>query len=306
METSSSTIQRLRPAAGTDYARIIRSGGRAGWRSLAGIVLALVALLFLTGLLSQALIALAWATTGSGITFAEYAAQAYAFERPSGMLAANLATAALAPVCWALLVVLHRLRPGWLSSVQARIRWRYLLVCLVVAAVVLIGGQLALRPMPDWTIGAGAGAFLMIILLTTPLQAAAEEVIFRGYLLQAFGSLLPRWLAVVLAALVFALLHGSQSPAMFVDRLALGLIAGALVVRTGGLEAAIAAHVISNTFAYLSAALSTSVAAARATQQIGWGDALFDVGSFAVFSVVALLIARGSALSSRVDRQPPG
>jgi hypothetical protein len=50
---------------------------------------------------------------------------------------------ALAPVCWLLVLVLHRLRPGWLSSVQARIRWRYLLVCLAV----LIGGQLAVRPM---------------------------------------------------------------------------------------------------------------------------------------------------------------
>ena len=31
--------------------------------------------------------------------------------------------------------------------------------------------------------------FILVILLLTPLQAAGEEYLFRGYLTQAFGSL---------------------------------------------------------------------------------------------------------------------
>ena len=87
----------------------------------------------------------------------------------------------------------------------------------------------------------------MVILLTSPLQAAAEEIFFRGYLMQALGSLVAKpWFGVVASALVFALLHGTQNLPLFVDRLAFGLLAGLLVWRTGGLEAGIAAHVVNN------------------------------------------------------------
>ena len=230
---------------------------------------------------------------------------------PSGLLALNLAVAALAPVCWLLVAVLHRRRPRWLSSVRPGLRWRYLMICLAPAVVVLVGTQLlsgSASP-AGWALRPGAVVFLAVIVATTLLQAGAEEVVFRGYLLQAFGSLVGgRWFAVAASALVFALLHGSQSPAMFVDRLALGLLAGVLVVRTGGLEAAIAAHVVNNTFTYVNAALTTSVAGARAITQIGWLDAARDVASFALFVVAALLLARVMALRTRVDRaglRPP-
>ena len=303
----------LPPPDGADYSSILRGPGHAWWRSVLGLVLALAALLLLTVVLLQGLVALAWVIVGADRPLADYAAEAYVFALPSGLLAANLATTALAPVSWLLVLLLHRRRPRWLSSIRPGLRWRYLLVCLAPAVVVLVGSQLLTGPgLPaGWTLGPGAVAFLAVIVATTPLQAAAEEIVFRGYLLQAFGSLVGgRWFAVVASALVFALLHGSQSPAMFVDRLGLGLLAGVLVVRTGGLEAAIAAHVVSNTFTYLNAALTTSVAGVRATTEIGWLDAARDVGSFAVFVVAGLLLARSMRLRSRVDLsqflRPPG
>ena len=93
----------------------------------------------------------------------------------------------------------------------------------------------------------------------------AEEVFFRGYLLQALGSLVAQpWFGVVVSAVVFALLHGTQNLPLFVDRLAFGLLAGVLVWRTGGLEAGIAAHVVNNVFAYVIAGLTTSIAALKA------------------------------------------
>ena len=94
--------------------------------------------------------------------------------------------------------------------------------------------------------------FLLVVLLLTPLQAAGEEYAFRGYLQQAFGGLFgSRVLAVGLSALLFALAHGlGQSWPIFVDRLAFGLVAGALVILTGGLEAGIAMHVLNNFLAF--------------------------------------------------------
>ena len=117
-----------------------------------------------------------------------------------------------------------------------------------------------------------------------PLQAAAEELFFRGYLLQALGSpVIQPWFAVLVSATFFAAVHGAQDPALFADRFALGLVAGLLVWRTGGLEAAIAAHAVSNVATYVIAALTTSVASVRAVADVTWVDAVLDVTGFAVF-----------------------
>lgn len=293
------------PSDGAEYPQILRGAGQAWWRSALGVVLALSSLLVLTALISRAVIALAWDTTGAGQDFADYSRRADAFELPSGLLAANLAIAVLAPVSWLLTAWLHRRSPRWLSSVQPRLRWRYLFVTLAGAAVVLVGVQLLsllVSPAPQWAMQPGFWGFLVVILLTSPLQAVAEELFFRGYLLQALGSLVARpEFGVVASAVLFALFHGAQNPTLFVDRLLLGLIAGFLVWRTGGLEAAIAAHVVSNVVTYVIAGLTTSVASVRAVDQVTWTDAAFDVAGFALFALVAGLVARRMALRTRVD-----
>ena len=75
---------------------------------------------------------------------------------------------------------------------------------------------------------------------------------FRGYLTQAFGGMFrSAWVAVLLPAFLFGLAHGlGQSPPVFFDRFAFGVVAGILVIRTGGLEAGIAMHVLNNFLAY--------------------------------------------------------
>ena len=93
-------------------------------------------------------------------------------------------------------------------------------------------------------------AIAVVILFTTPLQAVGEEYVFRGYLMQALGSLFGTWVAVIAPALLFALAHGLQNFPLFFDRFAFGLVAGYLVVRTGGLEAGIALHVLNNYVAF--------------------------------------------------------
>ena len=139
----------------------------------------------------------------------------------------------------------------------------------------------------------GFWGFLIVIVLTSPLQAMAEEIFFRGYLLQALGSLVARpWFGVVVSAVLFALLHGLQNPALFADRLAFGLLAGLLVWRTGGLEAGIAAHVVNNVFAYTLAGLTTSIAELKAIKEISWLQAGFDIGGFALFAVLAYALSR--------------
>ena len=152
-----------------------------------------------------------------------------------------------------------------------------------------------------------------MIILTSPMQAAAEEIFFRGYLMQALGSLVAQpWFGVVVSSVVFALLHGTQNLPLFVDRLAFGLLAAILVWRTGGLEAGIAAHVINNVCAYLIAGLTTLDRRPEGDQEISWLDAAFDVGGFALFALLAYLVFRllklrdHGSISPRCAEPAPG
>src|SRR5829696_5315743 len=280
----------LLPPDGAVYPQLLRTSEFIWWRSALGVVFGLSMFLLITSLLSRVVTLFAWTITTPGVPYGQYYTQAYAFQRPSGMLAANLGIAMLIPICWLLMTMVHSVAPRWLSSVQPGLRWRFLLICSAATEPLNLGVQ------------NGFWGFLTVIVLTSPLQAAAEEMFFRGYLMQALGSLVRQpWFGVVVSSVVFAFFHGTQNLALFADRLAFGLLAAILVWRTGGLEAGIAAHVVNNVFAYLIAGLTTSIAALRAIRGIDWVDAAFDVGGFALFAVLAFLVARQMKLRTTVD-----
>ncbi|HEY5978181.1 MAG TPA: type II CAAX endopeptidase family protein [Microlunatus sp.] len=294
------------PPDGAPYPQILRGPSYVWWRSLLGVVCGLSLYLLMTAVVTQVVLGVSWGAVGSGEEYADFARRALAFEIPAGMIAANLGIATLIPICWVLMAIVHQVRPRWLSSVQPRIRWRYLLICAGVALVVLnavtliplaLGStEVTVRPQ------AGFWSFLVVIVLTSPLQAAAEEIFFRGYLMQALGSLVAHpAFGVVVSALIFALMHGVQNPALFLNRLGFGLLAGLLVWRTGGLEAGIGAHVINNICAYVIAGLTSSIATVRGINSITWLESGIQLGGFALFAVLALLIARQLKLRTRVD-----
>lgn len=235
---------------------------------------------------------LGWLADGKPGSLTEYAARSSAFETVAGLVAANLAIGSAILVVFGLLRLLHRRRPIWIWSVSPGIRWRFLLACFLVGVVVLVGLQFivsgvpVLKPQPD------IAAFVVAILLTSPIQAAAEEVFFRGYVMQALGLVWRReWFAVVGSALLFALFHGTQNLPLFFHRFLFGLIMGVLAWRTGGLEASIGAHIANNLGAFLWAALTTSVAQARAVQELTWVGAGEEIAAFAVFALIAWWIA---------------
>jgi uncharacterized protein len=295
----------LLPPDGAEYPHVLRTAQYAWWRSALGVVFGLSLFLLMTTLISQAVVALVWATTAADYSYKAYFTEAYAFRRPIGMLALNLAISTLIPISWLLITMVHQVAPRWLSSVQPRLRWRYLWICMGVAVIALnaalLLSLLVTEPL-HFHMQQGFWGFFAVILLTSPIQAAAEEVFFRGYLMQALGSLFSRpWFGVIVSSVVFALFHGTQNVPLFIDRLAFGLLAAILVWKTGGLEAGIAAHVVNNVFAYTIAGLSGSIAELRAIQQITWSTAAFDVGGFALFAVLAYLIARRLKLRIRVD-----
>jgi membrane protease YdiL (CAAX protease family) len=273
---------------------------------LLGVVCGLSLYLLMTAVVTQVVLGVSWGAVGEGESFTDFTRRALAFEIPAGMIAANLGIATLIPICWVLLATVHQVQPRWLSSVQPRLRRRYLLICAGVALVVL--NAVTLIPLAlgstDVTLAPQPGfwGFLVVIVLTSPLQAAAEEIFFRGYLMQALGRLVAHpAFGVVVSALIFALMHGVQNPALFLNRLGFGLLAGVLVWRTGGLEAGIGAHVVNNICAYVIAGLTSSIATVRGISSISWLDSGIQLGGFAIFAVLALLIARRMRLRDRVD-----
>jgi membrane protease YdiL (CAAX protease family) len=280
-------------------------------RAVLGIVLALAGYTVVTAVVSSAVVGAGYLAQQPGVPLGDYRAAAASYQNPVGFLAQSLSIAAVIGVCWALMRWLHGLPLGWLSSVRPGLRWRYLGWCLLAAAVVVYGivaVTAVVGPQPlVWRPQPGLVAVLLVVVLVTPLQSAAEEYLFRGYLLQTMGSFFPTpWVGVILSSLLFAALHGSQNLPLFVNRLAFGLLAATLVLATGGLEAGIAAHIINNVGAYTLAGFTASIADLRAVRSLGWSDALLDVAGFALFAVVAVLLARRLRLPVTTPATPTG
>ena len=276
--------------------------GRTALRCLFGMLLGLVTFLVVTPVVTQLAMLAGWNATGQPGSFADYYYAGRAFETPWGMASSHLGLGVLLPTALGLMLVVHHLHPRWLHSVQPGFRWRYALGALLIATVVLNGVLLltsavwtsGLKPQPQfWW-------FMLVVVLTSPLQAAAEEYFFRGYLLQSLQAVLRvPGAGVVASAAVFALFHGTQNLPLFLDRFGFGLIAGFLVLRTGGLEAAVAAHIANNVFAFVWAGLTSSIATVRATQTIGWSDLATDLLGFGLFALAAIWLAGRMRLAVR-------
>ena len=228
-----------------------------------------------------------------------------------GLLATNLTLIVLIPLSMLVARKLNRQGPGLLSSVAGGLRWRPLawfalaaiVIELLALAVVQFGDiQLATGERHSGGAAPDAIAVIVVTLFTSTFQAAGEEYYFRGYLLQAMGALVRSTaIVVVVTALLFTAAHGIwpwQSPALFVDRLAFGLVAAVLVVRTGGLEASISAHAANNVVTFIFAALTDTVGASLGVKDAPWSLVTVDVVKFVAFGAVALMIARRLGLTA--------
>ncbi len=159
-----------------------------------------------------------------------------------------------------------RLSPiGALSSVAGRLRWRWLLVSAVpaiayvgvgllfgfVVVPIFTGDDLGVPTVPPGTYAAS----LVVIVLLVPLQAAAEEYVFRGFLLQAVGGWVRfPFVAIVASAVPFMLGHLYNLWGLL-EVLVFGLVTAWVVIATGGLEAAIVVHTINNAAIFAVSAL---------------------------------------------------
>jgi hypothetical protein len=281
--------------AGDRYPQLLRTPRARWWRAALG--LALAGLTLASGAVAVVLAASVLAAL-TGAVDDPFSEEGLSADTPIGLLANNLVIALMVPAAALAVHVVHRERVGWLASVTGRVRWALLgrLFVAALAVVVLFFGLSFLLPSSasadvDTPDASTFVALLGVILLTTPLQAAAEEVGFRGYLTQASASWFARpavgtAVAGAVSALLFALAHGTQDAWLFGDRLAFGLVASWLAWRTGGLEAAIALHVANNLVSLVYTAATGSLEATLTASTLEWEFAVLDVAMMVAFAVV--------------------
>ncbi len=296
------------------YHQMLRTWSYAWWKPVVGTI-ALFVGFFLVAPLLLLPVVLVGVTTEEG-DYLENLVNALTFEsiEPVTLLYLNLTLGSIILVTWAIHRVVHRLRPRWLSSVVPKLRWKFLWVCMGLSVAALVAQVVVGQLVPganeadlsgavnDFT--ATTAVLALIVLLTTPLQAAGEEYAFRGYLTQAVGSLTrSMWLAVLVPALIFAAVHGAQNVPLFFDRFMFGVIAGWLVIRTGGLEAGIALHVLNNLLAFGFALTFGDITDSLTVSEVSWWNIPLTLTQSGVYAVLVVLVARRMGLQTRT--RPP-
>lgn len=297
------------------YPLMLRTWDWAWWKAVAGfLTLAIGVLVVAPAVLFPVLLVGVAVQGGSGDLIDRVTrAGTLTSVTPASMLYLNLTLASAIPISWAVMRFYHRLRPRWLASVKPGLRWRFLLPCFGLAVVALIAQVLVGSVLPGDANDLGghtqysAGkvlALALVILVSTPLQAIGEEYAFRGYLMQAFGSLTrSRWAAVVITSVLFALAHGVQNFPLFFDRFAFGLMAGYVVVRVGGLEAGIAMHVLNNFVAFGFALAFGNLDSALTVSTVSWWNIPLTIVQNGLYLLLVLWLAKRLALRNRTD--PP-
>ena len=284
------------PAQPVAYQHVLRGPRRRWWRPLVSLLLVIAGILAVSiALVIVSGIGHAIMSGGDLDAFEELALD---FNNPLTFAVQNLWLAALIPIAGLATWIAHGVRPGFVSSVLGRFRWGWFGWCLLVTVPLWIAylGIATLIDGGDVTDTSGRpstwAVLLLLTFLTTPFQAAGEEYLFRGWLMQQIGTWVRNTyaalaLAVVLSSVVFALAHTSLDPWILIDLGAFATAAVLLTWRTGGLEAAIALHVVNNVIVLVLSILTTGLQDAFITS-----DTTSDPVTAAI-SVVALTVTSG-------------
>ncbi len=245
------------PDGPREYPQLLRGPRYRWWKPILTLLLFGAVAAIVINVLSLLLIPIGL-LTGQGVTSLLLRATDTKNMNPVSFALTNLSLIVLIPSAMLAVWVVYRTKPRFLLSVEGRFRWRWFARCLIVIVpiwVIYLGvGNLLDPPTggrpPQWL------ALMIIAIVSTPLQCAAEEVTFRGFLPQVLGSWFRPRLAAVLVPLpfsvgLFALAHGSLHLWILVDLGSFALATYILMWRTGGLEAGIALHAVNNLLIFL-------------------------------------------------------
>lgn len=137
------------------------------------------------------------------------------------------------------------------------------------------------------------GVIVLALVLLAPLQVLAEELLFRGMFLQgmvsALGAAASRVaISLLVTSLLFALMHGAQSPELWAARFGMALIYGYATWRANGLEVPWALHTANNVVLLLFAAATGSYVEMVQANSTTWTSTLLQFVALGAACLVAV------------------
>lgn len=142
----------------------------------------------------------------------------------------------------------------------------------------------------------------IISLALIPFQAAFEEVLFRGYLMQGIGVVTKnKWVPLLVSSILFGLLHGLNPEikefgffTMMPQYITFGFLFGLITVLDNGIELALGAHAANNIFlsVFVTQKSSTLQTAALFEQQEvhPWAEYIYLIVLSAMFVAALYMI----------------
>ena len=180
-----------------------------------------------------------------------------------------------------------------------KIRWNRFfisaMIWLLLSAVYLV---LYLRIDPsNFTINNSSKTLIGLIticLFFIPFQAALEEIVFRGYLMQGFAVLVrSRWFPLLMTSVLFGLLHSFNPEVkdfgfltMMPHYIIFGLIFGVITILDDGIEAAMGAHAANNIFLCI---MVTQASSALQTASVYEQHNVYPWAEFAVLLLMGII-----------------
>jgi membrane protease YdiL (CAAX protease family) len=142
--------------------------------------------------------------------------------------------------------------------------------------------------------------FALVVLLLTPMQTTAEELLFRGYLLQATGHLSRNfWVLALINGFLFMVPH-LGNPELVASAILLplfylsfGAIFAFITLRDNSAELAIGAHAANNLYSALFANYANSALQTESIFLVTELDAVFALISFWVMALIFYAVLLG-------------
>lgn len=255
------------PVVPTGYASFWRTPAYRVWRPILALIIGLLAF-FLVGGVGLMLGALIGQLTGGPAMGDAMTGAAEGKMTPWVFLGNNVGLGLLIPTVILLALLLFKQTPGWICSVAGKLRWGWLGRCLLLIAplwLVYNGLDIWLLAssgkLPELAVNPNTALLIIGILLTQPLQSAGEEFVFRGLANRGMAAFFANHRIGLIAGAIFSSLlfmtaHGAGDAWLNVYYFFFGIAACVVTWRTGGLEGAIAMHVVNNLLAMWSVPFS--------------------------------------------------
>jgi membrane protease YdiL (CAAX protease family) len=156
--------------------------------------------------------------------------------------------------------VLHKLSIRELITSRPKVDWGRIWFgfgsVVMMSAIMLLISYFADPDSLQWNFKPKAFALLVVIsVIMVPLQTSAEELFFRGYLMQGLGRIFPkRIFPFIVTSVLFGLLHFANpeveklGEVILIAYLATGFFLGAITLIDEGLELALGFHAGNNLF----------------------------------------------------------